>query len=439
MSGKKIALFFIFAVPFVFAGCGNAAIESEKEQVQASNDNSSSTENESETSKTKNDEGSTEIKSEAETDTEQEQTNDDEHSGKTEIAVDYSVGNKITFGGMEYYVVSNTVDSVENSGAQEISGEIAEIIETVSVSEAKKWAVKYFGEMTILLLRTKGMVYVPYGQKSEYEKAYNALTSDLTDSQNESYYFYEKSDPSKNVVCYKDVFLVLGESKERLGECKICWKSNQNGTFDDGKTLFDLLKDFSAETLKTIRNTRIGEYQISKYDNSKNLKYDFELCKFDENGRYRFFTTVLDAMYITSGKIYPASRIINIYDANGNWTKSQIYLCAVYKSDTSKGSFDFSIDNNCYRIRGASGSISGANIQFDENNIYTSENVVIPEDADIYSDIADMRYDENALSVPIELIKNEDGSISFGPRMLEWAKKWRDYIVETHEDAVKYE
>ena len=78
-------------------------------------------------------------------------------------------------------------------------------------------------------------------------------------------------------------------------------------------------------------------------------------------------------------------------------------------------------------------------LQFDENNTYTSDNVVIPEDADIYSDIADMRYDENALSVPVELIKNEDGSISFGQKVLEWAKNWRDHIVETHEDAEIYE
>ena len=50
----------------------------------------------------------------------------------------------------------------------------------------------------------------------------------------------------------------------------------------------------------------------------------------------------------------------------------------------------------------------------------------------------DLRYNEDALSIPIELVKNEDGTVSFGESVMEWAKKWRDYIVETHEDATAY-
>ena len=440
---KRLVLFLLLASPFVFAGCGDAPIENETETKNTqNNEDSSSTENEPESEKTKGDEDSAKTRNENETN----QGADGESSTEEETVIDYSVGNKIMVESSEYYVVSNTVDSGEESGEQENSEELAEIMESLSVSEAKKLAAKYFGEKNILLLRTKGKVYVPYGQKSEYENAYNALTADLTEDQDEINYFEERIDQTDETAMYTDYFLILGENKERLGGCNKKWQSSSIETFEGGKTLFDLLKDFSSEVLKTIRNTKISEYQIKKYDESKNVNYDLESYKFAENGKYRISKPAPDSMYMAGEKIYAASKITNEWDSDGNWTRAYIYLSAVYKNDTGTAGIMFSVYNtDNYLIHGSSHTgrqmygIRKIGLQFDENNTYTSDNVVIPEDADIYSDIADMRYDENALSVPVELIKNEDGSISFGQKVLEWAKNWRDHIVETHEDAEIYE
>ena len=369
-----------------------------------------------------------------------------------EATIDYTVGNKITFAGSAYYVVNNTVDSATDTdeNEQNLESDIEKLLETVSVTEAKKHAAESFGEKNIILMRKKGQAVVPTEGKAEYESAYTCLTADLLEGESESDYFSERSDTTDDSVAYKDFFIVLVEDKERLGNCNIAWRSTLNETFEGEKTLFDLLKDFSTDTLWTIRNTRIGDYAICKYDKSKDASYEVEVWKFEEkSGKTRHFTcAVQDCMYMTGGKIIPSTRIVNEWDKDGNWIRTYIYLGAVYKETNTNAGIMFAVykrnDKYTYRIQGTSRtenemySTGLTEITFDENSKFTAENVVVPADANIYSVTANLRYNEDALSIPIELVKNEDGTVSFGESVMEWAKKWRDYIVETHEDATAY-
>lgn len=74
---------------------------------------------------------------------------------------------------------------------------------------------------------------------------------------------------------------------------------------------------------------------------------------------------------------------------------------------------------------------------FDENGKYTAENFILPEDANVYSTDADMKYTKEARTIPIEFILNDDGSVSFGDSVYKWIENWRDYIVSTHPDEAK--
>ena len=421
---KKLSLLLLLPAFFALASCGDDPAESEKETTVATPTG---------------------------TPTETPETPaDTPASTQPKATIDYTVGNKITFAGVAYYVVNNTVDSATDTDEQNLEEDIEKLLETVSVTEAKKHAAESFGEKNIILMRKKGEAEVPTEGKAEYESAYACLTADLLEGESESDYFSERSDTTDVSVSYKDFFIVLGEDKERLGNCNIAWRSNLNEAFEGEKTLFDLLKDFSTDTLWTIRNTRIGDYTICKYDKSKDASYEVEVWKFEEkSGKTRHFTSaVQDCMYMAGGKIIPSTRIVNEWDKDGNWIRTYIYPGAVYKETNTNAGIMFTVykngDEYTYLIHGSSHTgrpmyrVGMNEITFDENNTFTAENVVIPADADIYSEAANLRYNEDALSIPIELVKNEDGTVSFGESVMEWAKKWRDYIVETHEDATAY-
>ena len=382
------------------------------------------------------------------------ETSNDENSSdevvKENADNDFTGGRTVTLGNEEYYVVSNTVDSSETRSAyraaQENTEFTTELVKAVSVARAMDYATKYYGE-NILLLRTAGRVTVPAGQTEEYSNAYNALKANLPVGANISEYFKENTVSTKEDVSYEDRYLILDKAYNQVGSCRVVWTSELNKEFENGKTLFDLLKDFSPTI---IRKTIPEQYKISSFfQNKTNEVADYKLTT---DGGYRLLTYADNSLYVYKG-IYRAATLCNQWDNDGTWKKADIALSAMYGNNTMTAgmkysiSYDISKEQYTYQITGASNLDSSERYRsekstfvFDETKQYTAESIVIPEDAEgLYSADATLTYDENARTVPVEFILNDDGSVSFGQKVYEWAKHWRDYIVETKEDAEIFE
>lgn len=371
---------------------------------------------------------------------------------ETTLPDEYSVGNTVVFENANYYVVSNTIGSSAKKeslsrAAASTNGnkdDITALVQTLSVERAAAYATEYFGNC-ILLLRTSGKVTVPHGEKSLYQETYNTIKAGLSENENISDYFIENWETTTNEVDYTDIYVILDSSKEKIGACKVNWNSDLNKIFDDGKTLFDLIKDFSPNL---IRKVNAAQYKIRKYDTILKCDYDVMDNKFKEDGRYRLLENAKNSLYVANNKIIRAATLSNEWDAKGKWTLSYISPSARYGQSTMTAGFTYTVcyENGKfnYRIQGASklktrydsGKI---NFEFDENNRFVADNIVIPADSGLYSADADLKYDENTLSVPIELILNNDGSVSFGPSVDKWVENWRDYIISSHAGAYVYE
>ena len=366
---------------------------------------------------------------------------------ETLIDIDYTVGSTVLFNNVNYYVVSNTVNaSSDRAVARTAENDtVSEMVATLSVERAKKYATEYFGK-NILLIRTAGKVSVPNGKTSEYTSAYNAVIANMTENEKISDYFMEIDNATKNEVDYTDIYLILDSDKEKIGLCNVNWNSDLNKTFEDDKNLFDLIKEFSPNT---IRKTVPGQYTIRKYNKTLKRSYDVMDNKLEEDGRIRVLENVKDSLYVSGSKgIIRAATIANEWDKDGKWIRSYISPSAIYGSSSMTGGITYTIrlvnGKYIYQIQGSS-KISSERynsrqkeITFDSNNKYSADNVLIPSNANIYSSAADLAYDENTLSVPVEFILNEDGSVSFGTSVYSWAKNWRDYIIATHESDGAY-
>lgn len=221
-----------------------------------------------------------------------------------------------------------------------------------------------------------------------------------------------------------------------------------NKTFDDNKSLFDLIRDFSPEM---IRKVNPAQYKINKYD--KTLKYNYMVMdnKLEEDGRYRLLENARDSLYVTNKSIVRAATLANEWDADGNWIRSYIAPSAVFGDSTMTAGITYTIRYQNgefnYRIQGSSKITDSSSrydsriikFKFDENKKFVADNITIPANSGLYSADADLVYDEKTLSVPVEFILNDDGSVSFGPSVYAWVKNWRDYIISNHDDADVYE
>lgn len=371
-------------------------------------------------------------------------TDDDK---KATEETEYSVGSVVSYNGVRYYVVSNTVESSSDRmvARNATDDTVREMVATLSVENAKKYAMDYFGK-SILLIRTAGKVSVPYGKTSEYSSAFNEIVANMAENEKISDYFKEINNETKNEVDYTDVYLILDSDKEQIGLCNVNWNSDLNKTFEGGKDLFALIKDFSPNT---IRKTVPGQYNIKKYDRSLNRSYSVMDNKLEEDGRIRILENAKDSLYVSGTKnIARAATLANEWDADGKWTMAYISPSAIYGDSSMTGGITYTVrlsnGKYTYQIKGSSKIESGrydtgkVEITFDSDNKFSASAVVIPSDAKIYSSAADLTYDEDTLSVPVEFILNDDGSVSFGPSVYSWAKSWRDCIVTEHESDGAY-
>lgn len=375
-------------------------------------------------------------------------------TSETTLPDEYSVGNTVVFENANYYVVSNTIGSSAKKenisrAAASTNGnkdDVTALVQTLSVERATAYATKYFGNI-ILLLRTSGKVTVPNGETSSYQETYNTIKAGLSENEKISDYFIEKWATTKNEVDYTDIYVILDSSKEKIGTCNVNWNSDLNKTFDDDKTLFDLIKDFSPNLIRKIIP---AQYTIRKYDTILKCDYDVMDNKLEEDGRYRVLENAKNSLYVANNKIIRAATLANEWDADGNWMRSYISPSACYGKLTMTAGFTYTVryENGKfnYRIQGSSKITDSTrydsgkiNFEFDENNRFVADNIVIPADSGLYSADADLKYDENTLSVPIEFIRNDDGSVSFGSSVDKWVENWRDYIISSHAGDYVYE
>lgn len=373
---------------------------------------------------------------------------------ETTLPDEYSVGNTVVFENANYYVVSNTIgssakkESISRAAASTNGNkdDVTALVQTLSVERATAYATKYFGNI-ILLLRTSGKVTVPNGETSLYQETYNTIKAGLSENEKISDYFIEKWEETKNDVDYTDIYVILDSSKEKIGTCNVNWNSDLNKTFDDDKTLFDLIKDFSPNLIRKIIP---AQYTIRKYDTILKCSYDVMDNKLEEDGRYRLLENAKNSLYVANNRIIRAATLANEWDADGNWMRSYISPSACYGKLTATAGFTYTVryENGKfnYRIQGSSKITDSTrydsgkiNFEFDENNRFVADNIVIPADSGLYSADADLKYDENTLSVPIEFIRNDDGSVSFGPSVDKWVENWRDYIISSHAGDYVYE
>ena len=369
-------------------------------------------------------------------------------NSETELSVGYSVGSTVMFENANYYVVSNTIDSaVNNNSSRAVTEDISSLVKTYSVERATYYATKYFGE-NILLLRTSGKVTVPNGATASYKETYDTIQKGLSENEKMSDYFSELTETTKNEVDYTDIYVILNSAKEQIGTCRVNWNSDLNKTFDDNKSLFDLIRDFSPEM---IRKVNPAQYTISKHDKTLKCNYQVMDNKLEEDGRYRLLENARDSLYVTNKRIVRAATLANEWDADGNWIRSYIAPSAVFGNSTmtagitytiryQKGEFNYRIHGSSKITDSSSRYDSGTiKIKFDENKKFVADNITIPANSGLYSADADLEYDEKTLSVPVEFILNDDGSVSFGPSVYAWVKNWRDYIISNHDEADVYE
>lgn len=137
----------------------------------------------------------------------------------------------------------------------------------------------------------------------------------------------------------------------------------------------------------------------------------------------------------------------NDWNSDNSWKKNTFALVACYGNTLLSTGIKVQVErkNNSYSysIKGSGEPAysfgSSITFTFDENKTYSAENFSISSDANgLYSSDANLTYNESALSVPIDFILNDDGSVSFGTKFYAWADAWRDYIVSSHEDAKVY-
>lgn len=353
---------------------------------------------------------------------------------------DWSVGSRVTYNGDDYYVVANSTEKGSSRAAisDPSSSEdttIIDLIKEKSVVKATEYAESHFGE-NIFLIRVSGQITVGETILSRYENVYNNMGkkygADIS-----KYFNISTTDSNVN---YADVYMVLNSNKERIGEAKIMWHPSQNKDFESGRDLFELLEVSDDEAIKEIRSTEPSHYKLRGYDS--NLKKTFDIKEYttwNSDGYQEYFTPKKTLYRTTDNKIAPAACEMKGCLSGDTYYHSFLSLNGTYGKSTNTTGLRFYVvkgnDEYVYYITNAYRSrvTEYYNITFDENNIYkTTLDFKIEDEDSFYKPTSTMRFPDEMLSIPVHLILNEDGSVSFGQDMYDWATKWRDYIVRKY-------
>lgn len=362
---------------------------------------------------------------------------------KTNAAA-FTVGNTVSVDGIPYYVISNpfasfSTRSASRSAISEETESDSDISSAISAQRATEFAQKIFGD-TVVLLRVSGKVTVPQGAKETYISAYNAVTAEIPEGLTEKDFFAYNSVSSDKNSYYRDTYLILSDAEtlEKKGSFEAMYSSSTELT--DGHTLDELLIDFSPEI---IRKTVPNQYKIKDAAGTLIRQYYF-------TGEVMRKENEPIMHYKTSKGIKPSAFIENSWNAEGDgaWTKMEICLCSVYDAEATGPGLRYYIKKNSsnykYHVRGSSdltpqSSTAEVSFSFNDDGTYTDENIdasglTFSESATLYEG-REQAYNDAALSIPVDFILNEDGSVSPGPKIYEWITAWRDYIIEQNADA----
>ncbi|MCR5172930.1 MAG: chitobiase/beta-hexosaminidase C-terminal domain-containing protein [Treponema sp.] len=375
-----------------------------------------------------------------------------------EVKVDYSVGADIKINDIDYVVVNN--DFKENESRAVLSSNL--YVSLVSIKNAIVSVNKVYGKH-ILLLRRSGKLTVPKNEVDDYSFAKEQLKNSIPESAEISDFFNTNTTESDAKVYYRDIYAILDFNFKQIGAVDTMWHSNYSLKNSSGETvnLKDLAKVFDVVT---IRNNCPTEYKVK---NTENLMV--EDYYYDEEVLTHYVVSPKKAWYwgIRMGtderKLSSTEHLVTYIDSEGNWVNSQLFLLTSYTSDSRGVSGSLLVRKNGARYQywfaGASNSSSKTSpkttFEFDENGKYTGENIELTEEnaqnwgitfpidtgalgANSY-DSETLPYNAETRSIPVEFVLNEDGSVSFGPKVLEWADNWHTYVIEHNANTSDYE
>lgn len=366
-----------------------------------------------------------------------------------EATVNYSVGSEIKIDEIDYIVVDNTISSTLSRNV--IAGIID--IESYSLERGLKLVHDYF-DNCIVAIRKSGKItaYQDYKNDEDVMNVFNTVVPEIIpDGYTEKDFFEWSTNSSNKNFFYRDIYLALDSSLNKLGQLDVIWSSMSMGTLtkENGESIA-FSEAIKTMDFFTIRNNIPEEYKIKS--NSIGLLNDIYISS---EGVIYSDQKYVDDFRFMKEEIYPkaAAVIWRNYDkTTGEWTSSNVCLLGKYASETSTGMLRLSVSKRTsydehdepynyytYSITGASGY--DGTITFDEKNYFKAENVEVTNQnyawntgCTIYDD-SGLPYCETARNVPVEFILNDDGTVEFGPTVYAWAKAWRDYVVEHNETA----
>ena len=175
--------------------------------------------------------------------------------------------------------------------------------------------------------------------------------------------------------------------------------------------------------------------------------------KLNEDGSTREIASVKNTYYVYDAKfVRSAASIGTSWDTNGDWKSSDIALCTKIGTGERGHGITYIVRKKssgfAYQIKGSGENLKAGETQYDSgektfafaDGKYSSDDIKISSDqTGLYSTYATIAYDDNARTIPVDFVLNDDGGVSFGEHVFAWAKQWRDYIVQTDAKSEIYE
>lgn len=345
----------------------------------------------------------------------------------------YSVGDSILIDGIDYTVLTTEIL---------VSGSVkTDLINTEmnSLKMGLNYLHRYFDDCIVALRNVgKFSAYQDYKNDEEYLAVYNAVVpKEMPAGYEEKDFFEWTTNSSNKSFYYRDIYVVLDKDLNQIGKLQIIWSSLSLKYLTKGEEKILFSEAFKNVDILTLRTNFPEEYKISS--TAKGLETD--IYSTSDGVIYSQQEIIDDFRYLKKEK-YPkaAASIWKHYNrTTGEWEGSGIFLHGIYGSEVTSGMLGLSVRKNLnYDVTGA----SGGTIEFDEQNHFKAENIEVINSSSYRWNTSCTKYDDSGLpycadirSVPIEFEKKEDGTIDFGDSVYEWAKKWRNFVVENNESA----
>ena len=348
----------------------------------------------------------------------------------------YLPGDSIFIDGIDYTVVENTMTALND---RSVASNLINT-EIVSVNRGLEYLHNYFDTCIIALRKTgKFSVSKDYKTDENYMAVYNAVVPKKIPAGYAEKDFFEWTDSDNKSFYYRDRYIVLDKDLNQIGQLQIMWSSHATRYLKKSKNQILFSEVIKNMDILTLRSNIPEEYKISSTE--KGLLTD--IYSTSEGIIYSQQEIIDDFRYIYNGYSgkYPkiAASIWKNYDkTTGEWTGSTLCLHGTYREAASTRMLCMSVSKELvYSVT----SVGSGVIEFDSDNHYKCENIEVTDITYKWNSKC-TKYDDSGLpycadirSVPIEFVLLEDGSIDFGESVYDWAKRWRNFVVENNETA----